>query len=79
MKTRCVFRNAPFHIRTHTHTHTHTHTPVLQVVYDRNLNAHVVDLNSGPSFYHAEKDKPWPPWFLSERSQLLRAEQDVRV
>jgi len=47
------------------------------VVYDTNLVPKIVDLNSGPSFYHAERDSAWPPWFVGERSRLTRAAQDI--
>jgi hypothetical protein len=41
----------------------------MDVVYDDTYNAFVVDVNSGPSFYHEHK---WPYWFVKERSALVR-------
>ena len=41
----------------------------MDVVYDDKYNAFVVDVNSGPSFYHEHK---WPRWFVKERSALVR-------
>jgi hypothetical protein len=41
----------------------------MDVVYDDKYNAFVVDVNSGPSFYHEHK---WPSWFVKERSALVR-------
>jgi hypothetical protein len=41
----------------------------MDVVYDLDMRAFVVDINSGPSFYHEHK---WPDWFVKERSALTR-------
>eukprot|EP00802_Teleaulax_amphioxeia_P010549 Tamp_10577.p1 GENE.Tamp_10577~~Tamp_10577.p1 ORF type:complete len:572 (-),score=93.23 Tamp_10577:141-1856(-) len=45
----------------------------MDVVYDTDMRAYVVDINSGPSFYHEHK---WPDWFLKERSALTREAMD---
>jgi len=46
----------------------------MDVAADLDQNAFVLDLNSGPSFYHKET---WPPWFVSERSSMIRSAFDV--
>lgn len=45
----------------------------MDVAYDRDMNAYVLDVNSGPSFYHEHE---WPPWFFKERSALIREAMD---
>lgn len=34
----------------------------LDVAYDTHMNAHVLDVNSGPSFYHILPPNNWPQW-----------------
>eukprot|EP00961_Rhodomonas_salina_P021539 289286-Rhodomonas_salina.1 len=34
----------------------------MDIAFDARLNAHVLDLNSGPSFYHITPPNDWPPW-----------------
>ena len=46
----------------------------MDVAYDTNMNAYVLDLNSGPSFYH---DQDWPAWFVRERSAIIREGFDI--
>mmetsp|Transcript_41839 Transcript_41839/g.99201 ORF Transcript_41839/g.99201 Transcript_41839/m.99201 type:complete len:176 (-) Transcript_41839:89-616(-) len=46
----------------------------MDVAYDGNMNAYVLDLNSGPSFYH---DHEWPKWFVTERSAIIREGIDI--
>ena len=46
----------------------------MDVVYDSALNAHVVDINTGPDFYHHHA---WPRWFLRERSVVTREAVDI--
>jgi hypothetical protein len=46
----------------------------MDVAYDIDMNAYVLDVNSGPSFYH---DHPFPPWFRQERSSLIREALDI--
>lgn len=46
----------------------------MDVAYDKQMNAMVLDLNSGPSFYH---DHPFPGWFRKERSALIREALDI--
>ena len=43
------------------------------VVYDDKFAPKVVDLNSGPSFYHSEKGKDWPAWYVSVLEPAHRA------
>jgi hypothetical protein len=46
----------------------------MDVASDRQQNAHVLDLNSGPSFYHGHE---WPEWFVKERSAMIREAADI--
>jgi len=46
----------------------------MDVASDVNQNAHVLDLNSGPSFYHHHD---WPEWFVNERSAMIREAADI--
>jgi hypothetical protein len=46
----------------------------MDVAADTDQNAWVLDLNSGPSFYHKEQ---WPNWFVQERSAMIRAAADI--
>jgi hypothetical protein len=46
----------------------------MDVAADTDQNAWVLDLNSGPSFYHKEE---WPNWFVKERSAMIRAAADI--
>jgi hypothetical protein len=46
----------------------------MDVASDRQQNAHVLDLNSGPSFYHGHE---WPEWFVKERSSMIREAADI--
>lgn len=34
----------------------------LDVAFDTRMNAHVLDINSGPSFYHISPPNNWPRW-----------------
>uniref|UniRef100_A0A7S4UKL5 Uncharacterized protein n=1 Tax=Guillardia theta TaxID=55529 RepID=A0A7S4UKL5_GUITH len=44
------------------------------IAIDQDLNPFVLDINSGPSFYHGHK---WPTWFVKERSLLIRSAMDI--
>ena len=46
----------------------------MDVACDTDQNAHVLDLNSGPSFYHHHA---WPSWFVQERSDMIREAADI--
>ena len=46
----------------------------MDVAADVQQNAFVLDLNSGPSFYHNEA---WPGWFVAERSAMIRSAADI--
>jgi hypothetical protein len=46
----------------------------MDVAVDLHQNAMVLDVNSGPSFYHGHA---WPPWFVRERSALIRQAADI--
>ena len=46
----------------------------MDVASDADQNAHVLDLNSGPSFYHHHE---WPQWFVEERSAMIREAADI--
>jgi len=46
----------------------------MDVVYDTDGNAKVIDINSGPDFYH---DHKYPLWFHRERSGMIREALDI--
>ncbi|EKX45437.1 hypothetical protein GUITHDRAFT_108705 [Guillardia theta CCMP2712] len=46
----------------------------MDVAYDRHQNAFVLDLNSGPSFYHGSE---WPEWYVQDRSAMIREAADI--
>lgn len=46
-------------------------------MYDEAYNPHIVDVNTGSSFYHAETGQEWPQWFRDERSAMVRSAVDI--
>ena len=49
----------------------------MDVAFDQQMNAYILDVNSGPSFYHILPPNNWPKWFGELRSATIREAYDI--
>jgi hypothetical protein len=49
----------------------------MDVAFDLQMNAYILDVNSGPSFYHISPPNNWPKWFGELRSATIREAYDI--